>query len=119
MVSGAQGRVSWREAVFSAVIQIPGKSEAVFSSGLLSGLGVYSAPRCVCVCWGRHEHLKPDKGMSQISILQGSRSQVGPKEWPPCPWSSPPPLICLPVPWRWGEIGRSLGTNEVTLYPGI
>ena len=52
------------------------------------GPGVYNALRCVCggdmsMC----VHLKPDKGMSKISILQGNRFQVGPKEWPPCPWS--------------------------------
>jgi hypothetical protein len=58
-------------------------------------------------------HLKPDKGMSKISILQGNRFQVGPKEWPPCPWSP----ACLSACSL--EIGQFPSTNEVTLHPGI
>lgn len=58
-------------------------------------------------------HFKPDKGMSKISILQWSRLQVGPKEWLPCPWSP----ACLSACSL--EMGRSPGTNEATLHPGI
>lgn len=85
--------------------------------GLLPGAGVYSVLRCV---WGVEGgdrsicvHFKPDKGMSKISILPWSRLQVGPKEWPPCPWSPASLSACFL------EIGRSPGTNEATLHPGI
>lgn len=37
MVSGAQSRAIWKEGVFSAVVQIPKMSEAVFDCGLLPG----------------------------------------------------------------------------------
>jgi hypothetical protein len=37
MVPGAQGKVIWRDDLFSAVVQIPKKSEAVVFSGSLPG----------------------------------------------------------------------------------